>query len=721
MDMEAVITYPDGSMVKSTARVMKQGDVISYEITEGTEFVRSIELPPPLGLFEVDEHSGQCRYRTSNYNKDVTLITKWPLKPSFNLLYYLVMKPSRDHPTTFIGDIPLGPFRVEEYRATNFLPNSIDAIIDYYYSSDKVKVPYKVVFTKDRSQFSLTSPDKIEVTIIDYRDDYFDFEDRFDVSGCYEKPGAFTWFQLVFSNPWMNDVTLELVRQGVQELLLQFIPITRIGQIHAVNIDTNVYVTVKLHDRIHLIDTYQVKRGYTISSPTDIVQKLTPEDCEQLCSSTTACYDFSYCSNFDCFILAFPSSSIIDTQYNEDCNLYRRVWFGHKLSEYVKGNHLSSILHVLQQIRNKVSEGQFVLHSAALTAEDLFIVSGPDEIGDISQEYKQGTFRPVKGEDFPLIKTGRHFNEAQFKIEKGSLTECFMACLNDEDCNTLSYCINKNKECILSGETSTTLDNKLEDKTSHADGCNIYEKSFINLFSEFPGKNLVLDAVSTVSNVIITDCAKACAQTKDFNCESFDYCSDNNNRNGSICYLHVNHIETDTAHEINRTNWKFAEDGCTHFSKKSDRDYEHKVGYSLKDDVKESVVGTFSHLSLDHCASKCNSNPDCFTLEFCETIGYDSTFDSSFSSSSCRLTNLKSTSVVNQTQFFEQSKDPKKICSIFINHMKIIAKDKSKESSPSTMKSNHFNLAIGTGAAIFILSLAGGFVGFTFASRKGLV
>ncbi|XP_025017367.1 uncharacterized protein LOC107365733 [Tetranychus urticae] len=296
-----------------------------------------------------------------------------------------------------------------------------------------------------------------------------------------------------------------------------------------------------------------------------------------------------------------------------------------------------------------------------------------------------------------------------------------MACVNDDDCNTLSYCVNQNKECILSGETSSSLNDTFDDKTSHADGCNIHQKSFINLFHEYPGKNLVLDAVSTISDVPIGDCAKRCAQSNDFNCESFDYCQDNDQRNESLCFLHVNHIVIDKAHQLNSTNWKYAEAGCSHYSKKSELEYEHKVGLALKDDMKESIVGTFDHTFLEHCASECNSDPNCFTLEFCETIDYNQISNSSVSLSSCTLTNLKPNNV-NQTQLFEEPKSDKKICSIYINHKKITENSKTNTSESSTKtskKSNNFSLTIGLSTIVFILAFAAGFTGFKFIVKKG--
>uniref|UniRef100_A0A158P575 Apple domain-containing protein n=1 Tax=Tetranychus urticae TaxID=32264 RepID=A0A158P575_TETUR len=730
MDMEAIITYSDRDPIKSTARVMKRGDVISYEIQENGTSVRFIELPPPLGRFQVDEHTGRCHYVTSDYSAAVTLVTAWPLNlyRGFNLLYYLVMKPDSAHAPTFIGDIPLGPFRVEEYRADDLFKNGVDAIVDYYYTQNTSNsVPSKVIFNPNRFDDSYhynnaDVPTQVEVTIINYEDTYIDYEDRFDVSGCYEEPGSYTWFQLFFSNPLMTEYNMETVKESTEKFLASFIPITRIGEIHAQGVDSNVYVTVKLFDSVHFIDVYRHFDERKIRHPLNTLKIFKVEDCERLCSSTRNCIDFSFCTDYDCSIftkedLFWDTAELI---YDDKCKFYYRGSEAY-VKPLVSKNYLSPMPHVLQQIRNKLQEGGF---------EDLFIVNGPEEIGDISQElHRRGSFRPLRGEDFPIIKTDRHFNEGQFKIEKSTLNECFMACLNDDDCNTLSYCINQNKECILSGETSSSLNDTFEDKTSHADGCDIYQKSFINLFHEYPGKNLVLDAVSTISDVPIGDCAKRCAQSNDFNCESFDYCQDNDQRNESVCFLHVNHIAIDVAHQINATNWKKAEAGCSHYSKKSELEFEHKVGLALRDDMKESIVRTFDHLSLDLCASKCNTDSDCFTFEFCETIDYSQIYYKKFSLTSCSLTNLEPNNV-NNSELFEESKSKTKICSIYINHKKITGKseadppiqtDTTESLTKTSTKSNDFSLAIGLGTIVFITAFAAGFTGFKFTAKKGFV
>ncbi|XP_025016010.1 uncharacterized protein LOC112538567 [Tetranychus urticae] len=728
LDMEAIITYSDTDLIKSTARVTKRGKTISYEIKEKIGTVRSIELPLPLGRFEVDERTGRCRYLTSDYLSDVTLITRWPFHEDhgFNLLYYLVMKPPAGYTTTFIGNIPLGPFRVEEWKASNFFSDKVDAIVDYYYTQNTSNsVPSKVIFTKDRSDYYYDFPNtpiQVEVTIIDYEEGSFDYEDRFDVSGCYEEPGNFTWFQLLFSNPSLSEFDMPSFKNGMGIYLSQFIPITRIGEIHAQQVDSNFYVTVKLHDRIHYIDAYRPMNQYTIINPANIFKRMKVEDCEALCSATEKCFSFTYCSNYDCLVdkQTHFGSAIYDAK--DDCITYSRAQDQFDLIPLVNENYLSTMSHVLQQMRDKISSGEFSIGGEGLSAEDLFIVSGPEELGDISQELHTSGSRPLRADDFPMIQTDRHFNEAQFKMEKSTLQDCFMACLNDDYCNTLSYCINENKECILSGETPSSLKDAHEDKISHADGCNIYQKSFINLFHEYPGKSLVVDAISTEYDVSMTDCASKCAQSSSFKCESFDYCENNANRDQSLCFLHVNHIEIDETREINITNWKFAEAGCSHYSKKSELDYEHKVGLALKDNMKESIVGTFDHLSLEHCASRCNSDPNCFTLEYCETVDYSKLFDSSIALSSCTLVNVKPNNV-NQPQLFEESKNDKKICSIYINHKKIKGKSKTEPQTPEALaktptKSNNFALAIGLSTIVFILAFAGGFIGFKLIAKR---
>ncbi|XP_025016888.1 uncharacterized protein LOC112538999 [Tetranychus urticae] len=496
MDMEALITYPDRELIKSTARVMKRGDLISYKIQEGTKFVRSIEMPPPLGRFQVDEHTGQCNYYTSHHSDDVTLISSWPLAHlGFNLFYYLLMKPPQDHAPTFIGDIPLGPFRVEEYKAHKFL-SARYAIVDYYYTKNVSDyVPSKVIFTierMDRNIYDDIYPKQVEVTIINYQTRFIDYEDRFDVSGCYEEPGSYTWFQLLFPNPELSNFKTEFIKEKVEEYLASFIPITRIGEIHARQVDPNVYVTVKLYDRVHFIDVYNRLDGYKIINPSNVVKRFKVEDCEQLCSANSNCKTFSHCDDYDCSIY---DGHLVESKFKAGCSVYTRPTT--QATPFVSGNYLSPIPQILQQIRNKVAGGEIRLRVVDITAEGLFIVSGPEEIGDIFQELHSSVSRPLRGEDFPMIQTDRHFNEAQFKIEKSTLQDCFMACLNDDDCNTLSYCVAHDKECILSGETSSSLQDLLENKTSHADGCNIYQRksivtliciSYINFVLQFQSR-----------------------------------------------------------------------------------------------------------------------------------------------------------------------------------------------------------------------------------------
>ncbi|XP_025017011.1 uncharacterized protein LOC112539056 [Tetranychus urticae] len=740
MDMETILTYHDSDPIKSTARVMKRGDVFSFEIQEETDFVRFIEMPRPLGRFQVDEHTGRCNYLTADYGYYETLITRWPFHQDrgFNLLSYLVMKPTLKlyYGPQFIGEIPLGPARVMKYRAPDFFADKVDAFVDYFYTQNTSdSVPSKIVFTPDRNDYyydSIDAPTQVEVTIVNYQDSYIDFEDRFDVSGCYEEPGSFTWFQLFISNPWMSEYNMVTIKESTEEYLTSFIPITRIGDIHVQEVDSNVYVTVKLYDRVHFIETYRYSTQQTLMRPTNIMQRSKVEDCEQLCSANPDCYNFSYCDDYDCSLYA-SLRGIPSTEFKSKCTYYNRARA--EATHLVSENYLSTIPHVLHQIRNKVSAGEFRLDNVDLSVEDLFIVNGPEEIGDISQELYTSGSRPLRAEDFPMIKTDRLFKEAQFRIEKSTLQDCFMACVNDDDCSALSYCVNTNKECILSGETPSSLKETLEDKTSHADGCNIYQKSFMNLFHEYPGKSLVLDAVSTLSNVPIGDCAKRCAQSNDFSCESFDYCQDNGKRNESVCFLHVNHIEIDKAHQINATNWKLSKTNNFYcysliiqsitLTEKSELDYEHKVGLSLK--TKEAIVGTFDHLSLEHCASRCNSDPNCFTLEFCQSIDYDRVSDSSVPLTSCSLTNLKPSNA-NQTGLFEETKSTKKICSIYINHNKIRGKSKT-DPQPSTLikppesptKSNNLKIAFGLGTIVCLMAFAGGFMGFKFAAKKGVI
>lgn len=495
MDMEALITYSDGEVVRSSARVMKLGEIISYEFKEGQDFVRYIEMPPPLGHYIVYPKTGSCYLEVPDYSKDIygrktEIITSWPLKKDcgFNLLEYLVMKPktgSFGDTTTSIADENLGPFRVERYHINDFFFTRADALITYYYPMNTTKdfIPNRITFAPSDSQTQFVrAPDKVEVTIINYSDDNFDYEDRFDVSGCYQESGSFTWFQLLFSNPWETEYNVESIKEQMKESLISFIPIFRIGPIHVQQVVSNIYVTIKLYDRLPFINAYRPS-SEKLAYPDNILKLSSREECEQVCTSSNVegssrCNAFSFCDNFDCLI--DKSSPNYDPIFDRDysCTSYHRERGAFEISSFVQ-NYLSPMANVLQQIRNKVSSGS--LRFANM--EEMFIVNGPEEIGDISNELimRPDSSTPLRAEDFPLIIKDRRLNKPQIKIGKITLNDCFMACLNDDDCNTLSYCNDEIKECILSNETSSSLKDTIADKTSHAGGCNIYESKYFDM------------------------------------------------------------------------------------------------------------------------------------------------------------------------------------------------------------------------------------------------
>ncbi|XP_053208135.1 uncharacterized protein LOC128392176 [Panonychus citri] len=743
LDMEAVITYPNGEIIKSTARVMKHRDVYSYEITESEGTTRSIENPPPLGRWEVDEFTGSCKYYTSDYQSHITLVTRWPFfkDRGFNLLYYIVMKPTTEARPSYVGTFDLGPEIIEEYRAKNFIRNSIDAIVDYHYpvsnsSTDPDNVPAKIVFTKDRSQNYITdTPDQIEVTIIDFRRDYFDFEDRFDVSGCYEDFGMYTWFQLVFSNPSLSSTSynLQILRSEVHEFLTEFIPITRISDIVINPVDYNFYVNVKLLDRIHFIEAYRPNQDGRLENPDMIVKSPRIEDCEQACTSNPACFEFSYCPDFTCSMTT--SNGYTQVYYEKGCTHYS-VEFHNEASDFVKQNFLSSMKSVLHQIRRKIDQDLLVVRAISSSAEELFIVHGPEEIGDLTEQ-QVGDFDDLpnffQGDEYPLIQPDRRLNSGIATLIKIDYLECLSLCENDDDCNSLSYCPNQNKECILSSETTYNLETSTETLTDKAEGCNIYEKSFTNYFTKYPGKSLDVDAAAIKEGIEFTDCAKECLNTKDFNCESFDYCSSHFQKNDSVCFLHVNHLTADPKHSVNITNWKIAESGCDHFSKKADHDYRHIVAHQFSPATQ--VIGTYEELPLEECAAKCNSNPvNCYTFEYCEkpeNLEDDSGdmfyFTSIIIKSTCRLSNFKPTTISNTNdpefrKYFDKSLSDETICSIYVNQEKISKSSGNKDKlNIKPEQKDRTSLAFGFGSFFFILAFAIGAIGFIYAQKNNLI
>ena len=131
-----------------------------------------------------------------------------------------------------------------------------------------------------------------------------------------------------------------------------------------------------------------------------------------------------------------------------------------------------------------------------------------------------------------------------------SLGDCYEACRDEMslECQSFSFCRGNGEaiRCILSSElikpdaSNETMVSNLDRDTS----CTTWMRSYISRFEKIEGRVTLLPGgkqleTSAVSNEL--DCARQCTYEKDFQCQSFEYCS--NKR----CILRKDHFVDKTA------------------------------------------------------------------------------------------------------------------------------------------------------------------------------
>ncbi|XP_053206637.1 uncharacterized protein LOC128390888 [Panonychus citri] len=732
LDMEAMISNSQLDKVTiSSVHMVKYQATYSFQVTESFNTTRIIQNPNHRGRYIVDVSSGQCQLDNVDYKEiqEDNLAIKWPYhyEASFNLLQ-TVSSTSAAY-GCYMGqvDTDAGLMDIWEDKLFSFFSSgyNMDAVVSYYFpaidrSSKPHQAPNKISIKLVNPQglpLQQDLPDQIEINFIDYTEQVnIQFSDQFDVSGCYDGPGQFTWFQIIMSDDDIVKVKdVNEIRNYYQQSLTSFIPVIRIPEIVVNMYDSNYYITGKLLQRPPFIFNYEPDPQYYIDNPTSILIRDALEDCGELCTNDLNCKEFSYCSDSTCQIFS-SASAYSSISMKDECTWYRRrsIDVG---STVIERNILASSRSILSQIKSKVNNGQFMMTKYSMSAVDLFIVGGPEEIGNLEEELTDYQVNPLKGDEYTVIAPVRRLSSAngQSTVLGVSYSDCLKLCQNDDDCYTLSYCNDAHRECTLSMETKENLTKSLQDKTSHADNCNIFEKSFVAFYRKFPGQSLVKDSVLTLFDIEESECARVCYESSKIPCKSFDFCLQSTESHGEssqrACFLHQFHVAEDSSHEITNHIWDFSKSTCDHYAVKYGRDYVHYIGRQYKMD-KVTIIKEINDVSMERCAVDCNQSDDyvnCISFEYCESF---ETRGSSNIRTTCRLSSTLTTGA-NDLSSLDSSSTAKSTCSVYLN------KDRAaKLLQFKGQQQDHFGLAIGLGSFFFLASFMVGTVASIYYKRK---
>ncbi|RUS86261.1 hypothetical protein EGW08_005953 [Elysia chlorotica] len=201
---------------------------------------------------------------------------------------------------------------------------------------------------------------------------------------------------------------------------------------------------------------------------------------------------------------------------------------------------------------------------------------------------------------------------------KVRLEECADQCKNSLlfPCEAFRYCT-ANSSCELYAllDGKETGDDTVGDRApSYAveRNCEIYARSSLHNFERQPGTVARMASPSSGAELKgingIDDCAELCMRREDFQCESFDFCSQGGSTGNCLLYKH-HHREFSWSGEVE------PEQNCSHFSKNYFWDYTKMDGLS-KFPVSGSVMDSGGAAV---CAFQCSSSADCNTFHYCET------------------------------------------------------------------------------------------------------
>uniref|UniRef100_T1K411 Apple domain-containing protein n=1 Tax=Tetranychus urticae TaxID=32264 RepID=T1K411_TETUR len=722
LDLEAALSFtePDRSAI-TTARIVKYQGIYSYDLKENGITKRIIHDPKLLIDFQVDPLTGTCVEGQASVGVGYGFTyLRWPYfdKEKFNILDDSVMNLGS---VSYMGQIrsETGRLDVFEKQAVNFFyldGSKYSAIITYFFPasydkrvSTRNQAPTKIIIKPGRELSQFKSDElvnRIEVKVISYHESSIDFENRFDISGCFNGQGDYTWFQIVFSGrqtdlaSWMNQD--EYLKEKIRSAL-SFIPMVRLPDIRVSFIGNMIYITCKLIERPSYEYDFYKTPGFTISNPSRIILRDHEQDCGEVCAEDEDCTNFAYCNNLECRIFSQKKSTYPQIVETSDCDGFgRNNYFVNPKTE-VESNFLKSSKSLIHEIKAKITNGDFNFKEPALSALFLFIVSGPDQLGDpdsILGDDEVDDIISSVGDHYQVVLSNRRLLQGNAVLGLDYLS-CLTECDNDDSCLVVSFCSSRKGECILGNSTQDVN----EDSTALSKGCNILSKSYLTYFRKFPGRSLILDAEQILKNTGKDECARICAQSTSQPCESFDYCPEAGlNQKGSkkikACFLHNFHIAKDTSSTIDGKVWNFNETKCDHYAKVLSKDYKQLIGLKFNDNMKDSILVQTSGISLERCAGSCSTSGNCESYDFCEVKTQSGQI-----TSKCRLSSSKPNS--KSSQSIENSLEK---CSIYLTS--------HSEKSEADKSSSKIWMFIFLSCSMFICAFVIGIIGARYYFKR---
>ncbi|XP_029640949.1 uncharacterized protein LOC115215790 [Octopus sinensis] len=387
--------------------------------------------------------------------------------------------------------------------------------LDENWSGSPFFVPVKLEMVSDSDRFYRT-------------DNYFEFLDdilmsTFDVSPCYRENNKITDLQITFKGAYKQR-SINFITAAINKIM-QF---THLPFINLQNPELS-YDEDKTYLRISLIDPSPQPIGlFTVKpnlkpnpnqKPETQLKIQTPNECASSCIKSN-CKAFAYCKGKKvCQVFSESPSS---NQDSDDCNLYTKT-------KEQKSNSLSS-KQVIRDLDSLIQSGTFKISFTVDTEQHFTAVS---MLSDIDRSNSRSVSSVQNMKMFTkLSKSGTLKSSGPF-FKQVSVDDCANLCINNKilNCEAFTYCYLRGS-CFLSDIHPN------DTNVQATDGCNIFQRNYVNMFDQIPGKTFpmkgdVLPVIAQSADV----CAKSCLDKGLKSCQSFEYCPAK-----EVCTLSSRHV-----------------------------------------------------------------------------------------------------------------------------------------------------------------------------------
>jgi len=541
------------------------------------------------------------------------------------------------------------------------------AIVTHYYPTvndffgkdyEHLKVPMKIEIRLFSNEERIEEIAKLTINVASFRRYDENKHKLYDVSKCATHEYDYNWFLVQFDDTPDAVKKYRRFESQIKDSFIQLLQLSpfRFGEVIVDSDENSLYITAKLMELAQVEGYFRSEEGKTIQNPTgEETYADTEELCARRCFSNKNCGAYAYCGKLDCklwtdekFDEEFDPKNKKEYDWNklnrtseEDCVL------GTRFVKYNKNAHISNreFLENLDELISKKSlETLGVVNEKSeiepFTATKLQVNVQPGRHTKSSSNFNDEKLdderNHIKYNDlFTIVKSGEVFNHRIVKEDQEKkkenvrlvgannqmyLWECQLMCINNNDCQSLSYCSDSN-ECVL---TSLNTTQDIENYTTKNHKCSTSIKNYLAGYHKHNQRGIVDGYEKKIDYKDVTPeiCSSICSN--DEKCLSFDVCREEiegSEKEKLVCYLHNVHSSQNKGKDDKKKDKdedKKSKLGlkkhCDHYTYKHSLEFNEYTAAKLK----EPDMGSHLQISLENCASLCITSEDgCNSFDYC--------------------------------------------------------------------------------------------------------